>query len=895
MVCGFDAAKMPGTPSSRSPSLGRLCTRIGVQLSFLIAKTRLPLGLNPNPMRPLLSLLVLTTLAHAVPEAFEVGPDKSDQLPRGKEADGIVGDFILRNDKIEAVISGDLPLRRANMSTFYGETGITPGCLYDLTQRGANNDQITIFGPTQQQGHVSWVRVAKDGKEGEAVVECVVTGALNGGLAKKHEYRLRDGWQGVLVTTTVTNESATAQKISLADKWTNFQRPGAVFGIAWANAVDPADRAGYAYGVTDAPAGFSATQPRELKPGESITFSRFLAVGQSPLEAVGLVAAQRGPVGQVSGELKDKAGKPVTTAQIIVRTTGDFDATAGLALPDKDGRFAFALPAGKYSVTFDDCGRPAEEQSFEVKAGGTTKLDAALAEASAIQFDIHDEAGRSIPCKAQFLAQTGTDLVNLGPEMRAHGCRDQYHSERGDFRVQLPPGKYRVVVTRGIEYGYLERKFDLRPGETVKFPGVLKRVVDTTGWVSADYHNHSTPSGDNVCGTDDRIINLAAEHIEFAPTTEHNRLYDWRPHIERLGLKDYIQTVPGLELTGVAAHLNAFPFKPEPFTQDSGAPVWNKDPRIAAITLRDWQGLEPDRWVQINHPDMSANFVDMVGDGRRDGGFLGLAELIDGVETQNGGESSILYPAPYRIGRDRSGKETVNEVREFVWLQLLNRGHRYAAMAVSDAHTVWGNGVGGWRMYIRSNTDIPAEIDWRENSRNAKRGRSIITNGPFLTVTTEDHTGPGGITRARNGGVMLHVKVQCTNWIDIDHVQILVNGRQPPDLDFPVTVDHGSLFNSPIRFERDIFVPLSEDSSIIVVARGEHSTLETGYGTSPQGRMHPTAYNNPIFVDLNGSGFSPSHDSLDWQLPTKKSNLEEIKRQLKLHGLPDSAPPVRTE
>src|SRR5580692_8284357 len=117
----------------------------------------------------IISLFATAIFAHAAPEAFEVGPAQKDQLPQGKEADGIIGDFILRNDKIEAVISGNLPLRRANMSTFYGSNGITPGCVYDLTLRGANNDQLTIFAPAQQQGAVSWVRVVKDGHDGEAV------------------------------------------------------------------------------------------------------------------------------------------------------------------------------------------------------------------------------------------------------------------------------------------------------------------------------------------------------------------------------------------------------------------------------------------------------------------------------------------------------------------------------------------------------------------------------------------------------------------------------------------------------------------------------------------------------------------------------------------------------
>src|SRR5258706_7605542 len=89
--------------------------------------------------------------AFGLPEAFEVGPEQKGSLPGGKEADGIIGDFLLRNDRVEAVISGNLPLRRANMSTFYGETGITPGCIYDLTLRGENNGQITYLRPPQQQ------------------------------------------------------------------------------------------------------------------------------------------------------------------------------------------------------------------------------------------------------------------------------------------------------------------------------------------------------------------------------------------------------------------------------------------------------------------------------------------------------------------------------------------------------------------------------------------------------------------------------------------------------------------------------------------------------------------------------------------------------------------------
>jgi hypothetical protein len=841
---------------------------------------------NPHPssMKRRLSALAFlfasSLFLRATPEAFEVGPDQKDQLPQGKEADGIVGDFLLRNDKIEAVISGDLPLRRANMSTFYGAAGITPGCLYDLTLRGANNDQLTIYAPAQQQGSVSWVRVIKDGREGEAIVECGVTGANHEGLARYHQYVLRDGWQGLQVVTTLVNESAEPKKVSLMDKWTNFHRMGNALGIAWADAVDPADKAGYAYGIIDAPPGVAPTKLYDLPPGESVTVTRFIAVGHSPVEAVGLVAAQRVPVGQVEGVVHDQAGAPISTAEILVRTTGEFDANVGVAHPDAQGRFSLSLPLGKYSFTFTDLGRADVPQIVEVKGGSSAKVEASMAVASAIHFQIADDAGHSVPCKAQFLAVDGTDPVNLGPQDRAHGCVDQYHSEKGDFTVHIPPGQYRVVVTHGIEFSHLEQKIVLAPGATFDFKGKLSRIVDTRGWVSADYHNHSTQSGDNVCGTPDRLINLAAENIEFAPTTEHNRLYDWRPIIYQLGLSNEIQTVPGMELTGQLAHLNAFPFKPEPFKQDNGAPVWNMDPRITAITLRDWQGVEPDRWVQINHPDMVKDFIDSQGAGKVDGGFLGLATLIDGIETQNGSSTDLLAGQPYHILKNSQGVEAVQPIREFIWLQMLNRGHRYAAMAVNDAHSVYGNGVGGWRMYMPSKSDNPAEIDWRENSRHAKAGHSYLTSGPFLQVQTADGTGPGDTTRAVNGAVKLKVRVQCTDWIDIDRVQVLVNGRAPASLNFTRAANPDKFKNGVVKFDETVEVPVHESAHLIVVAIGEHSDLSIGYGTSSQAKMHPCAYNNPIFVDFDGRGFQPNGDTLGFPLPVAKLSVTEARRQL---------------
>ena len=189
------------------------------------------------------------------PEAFEVGPANADLLPRGKEADGILGDFVLRNRHIELVVSHNAPLRRANMSTFYGTNGITPGCLYDLTLRGADNDQIVIFCPLRQRGPVSSVRISRDGREGLAEVETETAGVRNQGLFVRHAYQLGADDHGLKIVSTVRNESKEPRKVEVADQWTHFARQGEIGSIRWADAQDPADKAGYATAFLPAPDG----------------------------------------------------------------------------------------------------------------------------------------------------------------------------------------------------------------------------------------------------------------------------------------------------------------------------------------------------------------------------------------------------------------------------------------------------------------------------------------------------------------------------------------------------------------------------------------------------------------------------------------------------------------
>ncbi len=830
------------------------------------------MGIRPVLITLFLILLVWGSNAQRDrAEAFEVGRGQTDQMPTGKEADGLPGDFVLRNDRIHALVSGAQPFRRANMTTEY--TSVLQGCLYDLDLRGAGNDQLTALRPGGESGYLSFVKVVSDGSAGPAIVEAVRTAEMSGGLYTRHEYRLEPGWQYVLVTSTYRNESQAPVAISPAPVWKGLVSEQEVAGIRIGDSVDPFDKRAYAVGSDD-----SSDLPGEvtLEPGQESRFAIRIAVGDSPLSAYGVLAAEEGSSGEVVGTVRDSQGKPAVHGAVRVSIDGESVAQ----YPDSEGRVAFRLPVGNYRARFEDIGRDLAEMDISVNRNRETRLDWEVPVASLVKVEIRDAGGRPSPGKVQFIGVDGTPTPNFGTDYRAHGGNHQYQSHDGLVEQQVPPGSYLLRVSRGPEFDLVESRIQVDNGDTVEVEAVMERTVDTTGWVSTDYHAHSTPSGDNYCSTRDRIINFAAEHIEFAPTTEHQRLYDWTPQIEALGLSGRIKTVPGIELTGSGQHFNSFPIEPDPLTQNGGAPLWHFDPRINAITLRNWGtptldggsrvdpgpnarnriglfGGGPDRWVQANHPDVSGVFFDRNRDGVEDGGFVGLEDLIDAAEVWS---AEILNLDPRY--RTRTGPN-----RTFGWLQLLNQGRRVWCVAVSDAHRIFDNGVGGWRTYVPSLTDRPAEIDHEEIIRNSKSGRMMITNGPFLEVETADGL-PIGSTVISEGFVDLQVRVQTPNWLEIDRVQVLVNGRQPEQLDFRRKEHPGLFRDGVVSFEESIRVMLQQDAHLIVVAIGEGSTIEKGWGLNPYGKMHPVAYTNPIFVDVDRDGFEANGDTLGHPLMT---------------------------
>ena len=112
------------------------------------------------------------------------------------------------------------------------------------------------------------------------------------------------------------------------------------------------------------------------------------------------------------------------------------------------------------------------------------------------------------------------------------------------------------------------------------------------------------------------------------------------------------------------------------------------------------------------------------------------------------------------------------------------------------------------------------------------------------------------------------MRVQCADWLDIDRVMVLVNGRASAEHTF-TRKDNPELFaDTVVKFDQVLTIKLESDAHLIVVTGHASDVLGDVCGPSG-GRQHPAALTNPVFVDVAGDGFQPNKDTLGFPLPVK--------------------------
>jgi hypothetical protein len=842
-------------------------------------------GVAPRRTLALVLLVAFATPAWAA-DLVALSPQTWERYaPQGKEVDAIYGDFALANDQLVAVVANPRRGRNANMTV--REVG---GCLIDLTRRDRQSDQLSAYYPGAQLRDLRFAGIEVEAPKVYEAAELDrvfvqarrVTLRLVAVPREKApdvevSYSLEDGSPYVLVVTTYTNRGDTPVDAELLDairadhsfEWS----PEAPTDLFWA--YDK--HFGQAYGVVADRHDILGANARRLllryrnregkvavrlAPGATYRLARRVIPGANLFDVRRFAAQLAGKEGRpIRLAVRDTAGRPIPDADVVLasggepRAWGRTDETGGLQLTTGREPGALTVSAvghGSKVVTMT----PEVPESLSVE----------LPEAGSVRARITDEKGGSIPCKVQFIGREGTKSPDFGPDSGEHAIKNVYYSQDGRFRRDLEPGSYDVIVSYGPEYDAVFTGLDVRRGQEAILEAKLVRSVKTEGWISTDFHSHSSPSGDNTSSQFGRVLNLLCEHVEFAPCTEHNRLSTYEPHLRRLGAEGRMATCVGMELTGRPLplnHQNAFPLIMRPHTQDNGAPTPDDDPEIQIERLALWDGGS-EKLVQVNHPDIGWMFGDRNGDGRPDAGFAGMHGKMDVIEVH---PPHTIFDKPTSRSDRRAENNTIVN-----WLQLLNRGLRIPGVVNTDAHYNF-HGSGWLRNYVKSPTDDPAQVRTLDVVRAAERGNLVMTNGPFLEVKLRAEDGhrpeaiPGEDLSASGGRATLKVRVQCPNWFDVDRVQVFLNGRPADQLNFRRRTSPERFSGATVKFEQEIPLRLERDTHVIVAAIGERSRLGAVMGPE-HADDRPVAVSNPIFVDVDGGGFKPNGDPLG-ELPVK--------------------------
>ncbi len=462
-----------------------------------------------------------------------------------------------------------------------------------------------------------------------------------------------------------------------------------------------------------------------------------------------------------------------------------------------------------------------------------------------LTFTIVDESNLTTPGRLTFLDASLKPAKVFSRHREAPerlAMRDHVlYSINGTDRVTVPPGSYRVFASKGLEWSVAEQSLVITQGSEVSLRFALRREVDTTGWVSGDFHLHTlTHSGHGDANLKERVITFLGEGVEFAVATDHNHNTDYHPTMTELGVNDALTAVTGNEVSVPVGHFNAFPLEPDREIPDVNA----KDAKVLFRMIRQ----EPNRYgvtpiIQVNHPRWST--IDYFGRCELDPVTLEAGRDtwswgFDTVEIFNENEGFGYFDAEVdKVEVSKSKHSVLHE-----WFKILNSGRRIRAVGNSDSHDVSAELAGYPRNFIRSATDDPGAISVSQIAESIRSGAVFTTIGPFVEFSVNGAP-MGGDARAENGAVTAHVRVQAASWIDCDRIKVVVNGDVLQVIPVP---QHREV----LRFDGTLTIAVTRDCWISLIVEGDDPLAPI---VTPQQRpVRPIAVLNPVWVDGDGDG-----------------------------------------
>jgi hypothetical protein len=812
------------------------------------------------------------------PQASANARAKAHPLRAGEElggpnATGRAGDWVLENDEVVFVVDA------LGAGGGFAESG---GNLVDAADAKVRKDELgqvfTYFGTFPRQG-VYEALDAREEPDGTAVLVARGKELWEPSIEVVTEYRLAGADRALLLRTTLTNKGdERIEGLGLGDaiQWGGAEKlaPGKAVGFKGPSKGPFLGAVGRftSYAITSTEgeiaaisgAQWSDTEQKKgvtLEPGAAVTYERVFVVGQRADSAsivTELTRAAGGDVGALEVVLVDAAGKRVVApagAKVVLgtRPQGASDPSArggdvmSLVAAKPSAEFGGEVVPGTWTVAYAaSAGRRGLGPKVEVtvKKGVTTEVQIPVSDVA--QLSAGCVESKRVPCKITVEGLEGTASPDFGPAHVAAAAKNQLFSATEDATVDLAPGKYRLTASRGPEYETKTAELVLAPGASAQKTFALRRVVDTSGYVSTDFHQHTMLSADAPVATRDRAVSNAVEGLEVAVASEHNVVVDLGPVVRELGLSPFHVSIPGDELTSDASrkpwgHANVFPLVPAPGKARGGA-VAVRD-RTAKEALSEIRAMPGTRVVQVNHPRSGSNgYFDLLGFDPKTGVGTapGYDPGFDALEVWNGHNVD---------GRDK----TLGD-----FFALLRTGHPVTAVGDTDTHGIVGQESGYPRTFVRVARDDALDAwDEKRTEDLVRAVRSVrdvvVTNGPFLRVTANG-AGIGGVARANAGVVEVKVHVASAPHVAVERLELRTAGGARPVGDASVAVAPKPSASGALEADATFRLRAAQDDAFVVIATGSKPMRPVLSGDDKE--IVPWAMTGAIWIDADGDGKS---------------------------------------
>lgn len=471
---------------------------------------------------------------------------------------------------------------------------------------------------------------------------------------------------------------------------------------------------------------------------------------------------------------------------------------------------------------------PATTRAGRGKAPGPARL----------AFEVRDAAGGAlIPAKVTLVGAKGTpdpDLAWGDTPRQEEGLVAAHNyavSLSGLGSVEVAQGTYDVYVSRGPEWDLWSARGVEIGAEGASVRATLSHVLETRGWVSADFHVHAAPSYDSRVPLAARVLQFVADGVDMIVSADHGVITDYAPEIARLGAGAHLASATGEEITSEKwGHFGAFPLPVKRGVKDGGA----IDPgeRAPAAFFREVRARSPGALLTVHHPRFNWGM-----------GYFPMAEIDPAQDRVGRAGGSLDFDAVEVLnGLEAENHESVEAVLAD-WFALLRHGHLVSATGNSDTHHLDRN-IGGYpRNYVRVAHDAPGAARAAEVARGVKGLRSFLTTAPFVKLSVGG-AGMGETAAAPGGKARVEVSVQAAPWVSVATVVVYLDGAEVRRFRVP----EGTAVE---RFTAAFDVTLERDGFVVAKVEGDRPLFPVVGGTE-KFKVRPFALTNPVFVDVNG-------------------------------------------